>query len=57
MSMFTYAGIILGVMVVVYVVAKVFKLSTEVSMLAAAISGALAGGFWIPARHIARTHP
>jgi len=51
--MFTYAGIILGVMVVVYVVAKVFKLSTEVSMLAAAISGALAGGFWIPARHIA----
>jgi CitMHS family citrate-Mg2+:H+ or citrate-Ca2+:H+ symporter len=51
--MFTYAGIILGVMVVTYIVAKLFKLSTELSMLAAAIVGALAGGFGIPARHIA----
>lgn len=53
MSMFTYAEIILGVMVVVYILSKVFKLSTELSMLAAAFAGALAGGFWIPARHIA----
>ena len=53
MSMFTYAEIILGVMVVVYAFAKIFKVSTELSMLAAAIAGALAGGFWIPARHIA----
>ncbi len=53
MSMFTYAEIILGVMVAVYILAKVFKLSTELSMLAAAFAGALAGGFWIPARHIA----
>lgn len=53
MSMFTYAEIILGVMIVLYIVAKVFKLSTELSMLAAAIGGGLAGGFWIPARHIA----
>ena len=53
MSMFTYAGIILGVMVVVYIIAKVFKISTELSMLAAAVAGSLAGGFWIPARHIA----
>lgn len=53
MSMFTYAGIVLGVMVVVYVTAKLFKLSTELSMLAAAIAGGLAGGFGIPVRHIA----
>ncbi|MFC1725063.1 C4-dicarboxylate ABC transporter [candidate division KSB1 bacterium] len=51
--MFTYAGIILGIMIIVYITAKLFKLSTELSMLAAAISGALAGGFWVPARHIA----
>jgi CitMHS family citrate-Mg2+:H+ or citrate-Ca2+:H+ symporter len=53
MSMFTYAELVLGVMVAVYIVAKVFKLSTELSMFAAAIGGALAGGFWIPPRHIA----
>jgi CitMHS family citrate-Mg2+:H+ or citrate-Ca2+:H+ symporter len=51
--MFTYAGIILGVMVVVYVAAKAFKLSTELSMLAAALSGGAVGGFGLPARHIA----
>ena len=53
MSMFTYATIVLGVMVVVYIAAKSFKLSTELAMLAAAIGGALAGGFGLPARHIA----
>ena len=53
MSMFTYAAIILGVMVAIYILAKIFKLSTELSMLAAALAGSLAGGFWIPARHIA----
>ncbi|MFH1940745.1 MAG: C4-dicarboxylate ABC transporter [bacterium] len=51
--MFTYAEIVLGVMVAVYVVAKILKLSTELSMLAAAVAGGLAGGFGIPARHIA----
>ncbi|RKY85561.1 C4-dicarboxylate ABC transporter [candidate division KSB1 bacterium] len=51
--MFTYTEIILGVMVVVYVVVKIFKLSTELSMFAAAIAGGLAGGYWIPVRHIA----
>ncbi len=51
--MFTYAEIILGVMIVIYIIAKMFKFSTELSMLAAALSGSLAGGFWIPARHIA----
>ncbi len=51
--MFASAGIILGVMVAVYVVAKLFKLSTELAMLSAALAGALAGGFGIPTRHIA----
>ena len=53
MSMFTYAELVLGVMVVVYVLARLFTPSTELSMLAAAIAGALAGGFGIPYRHIA----
>jgi len=53
MSMFTYAGIVLGVMVAVYIVAKLFKLSTELAMFAAALGGSLAGGFGIPARHLA----
>jgi len=51
--MFTYATIVLGVMVVVYIAAKSFKLSTELAMFAAAIGGAIAGGFGLPARHIA----
>jgi CitMHS family citrate-Mg2+:H+ or citrate-Ca2+:H+ symporter len=51
--MFTYTEIILGVMVVVYVLAKIFRISTELSMLAAAIAGSVAGGFGLPARHIA----
>jgi CitMHS family citrate-Mg2+:H+ or citrate-Ca2+:H+ symporter len=53
MSMFSYAEIILGVMIVVYVLTRLFTPSTELSMLAAAIAGALAGGFGIPARHLA----
>ena len=53
MNLFAYTQIVLGVMVLVYVVAKVFKISTELSMLAAALAGAIAGGFWIPTRHIA----
>ena len=43
MSMFTYAELVLGVMVAVYVVAKLFRLSTELSMFSAALGGALAG--------------
>jgi len=39
-------------MVVTYVVAKVLKVSTELSMFAAALTGGLAGGVGIPARHI-----
>ena len=53
MSMFTWAGIVLAVMVGVYVGAKLIKLSTELAMFAAALGGALAGGFGLPARHIA----
>jgi len=51
--MFAYAGVVLAVMVVVYVAAKLFKLSTELAMLAAALAGSIAGGFGLPARHIA----
>ncbi len=51
--MFTYAEIVLGVMVVVYVAAKSFRLSTELALLAAALGGGLVGGAGVPARHIA----
>jgi CitMHS family citrate-Mg2+:H+ or citrate-Ca2+:H+ symporter len=51
--MFAQAGIVLAVMVVVYVGAKLFKLSTELAILAAALGGALIGGFGLPPRHIA----
>src|SRR5512136_1139774 len=51
--MFQQAGIVLGVMVAVYVVVRAFRLSTELSMFAAALAGAVAGGQGIPARHIA----
>jgi CitMHS family citrate-Mg2+:H+ or citrate-Ca2+:H+ symporter len=53
MSMTSSAELVLGVMVVVYVLARFFTPSTELAMLAAAIAGALAGGFGIPPRHIA----
>lgn len=53
MSMFTSTQIILAVMVLVYIIAKALKISTELSMFLAAIAGALAGGAGIPARHIA----
>jgi TRAP-type C4-dicarboxylate transport system permease large subunit len=53
MSMFSYAEMILGVMVVVYILARVFTPSTELAMLASAVAGALAGGFGFPARHFA----
>jgi len=52
-SMFTYAWLVLGVMVAVYAVAKVFRLSTELAMFAAALGGSLAGGFGLAPRHVA----
>jgi CitMHS family citrate-Mg2+:H+ or citrate-Ca2+:H+ symporter len=50
--MFTSTQIILAVMIAAYIVAKIFKISTELSLFIAAIAGALAGGAGIPARHI-----
>ena len=51
--MTTSATIILAAMIAAYAAAKIFKISTELSMLAAALAGGLAGGAGIPARHIA----
>lgn len=53
MDMYTSAAIILGVMVLVYFLALWIKLSTELAMLAAAVAGAIAGGHFFPARHVA----
>ncbi len=53
MSMTVWATIVLGVMVVGYAAAKVFKLSTELAMFVAALAGSVAGGFGIPPRHVA----
>ncbi|NOR53510.1 MAG: C4-dicarboxylate ABC transporter, partial [Candidatus Aminicenantes bacterium] len=50
--MFASTQIILAIMVVTYIITKALKVSTELSMFAAAIAGALAGGAGIPARHI-----
>jgi len=51
--MYTSAGLILALMVVVYVISQRLKLSTELSMFTAAIAGAFAAGEWFPARHVA----
>jgi len=51
--MTAYAGIVLGVMIAVYILTRFYTSSTELAMLAAAVAGGLAGGFGIPARHIA----
>jgi hypothetical protein len=53
MSMTASATLILAAMVAAFVVAKIFKISTELSMLAAALVGGLAGGAGLPVRHIA----
>ena len=53
MSMFTEAGIVLGVMVAVYAAARALRLSTELAMVAAAVGGGVAGGYWFPARQMA----
>jgi hypothetical protein len=52
-NMYLSAGIVLGVMVTVYIIALRFKLSTELAMIVAALGGALAAGHWFPARHVA----
>ncbi|UCC40113.1 MAG: C4-dicarboxylate ABC transporter [Candidatus Aminicenantes bacterium] len=50
--MYTSTLIILVVMVATYIITKALRVSTELSMFAAALLGGLAGGFGIPARHI-----
>lgn len=50
--MFIHAGMILVVMAVVFAVARLLKVTIELSMFAAAIAGALAHGAGIPVRHI-----
>ena len=50
--MFTHAGMILVVIAVVFAVARLLKLTIELSMFAAAIAGGLAHGAGIPVRHI-----
>ncbi len=52
MSMSQSTQIILAIMVVTYIVVRLFKVSTELALFFAAIAGALAGGAGIPARHI-----
>jgi CitMHS family citrate-Mg2+:H+ or citrate-Ca2+:H+ symporter len=52
MSATTSAVLVLAVMVAAFVVAKVLKISTELSLLAAALAGSLSAGTGLPARHI-----
>ncbi len=50
--MFFHAGLVLVVIAIAFAVAKWLKLTTELSMFAAAIAGALAHGGGLPIRHI-----
>ncbi|HOP61319.1 MAG TPA: C4-dicarboxylate ABC transporter [Candidatus Saccharicenans sp.] len=53
MSSTVSALLILLMMVAAYIAAQLFKLSTELSIFVAALAGALAGGEWLPVRHLA----
>jgi len=48
----TSSALVLAVMVAAFVVAKLLKVSTELSLFAAALAGALVAGNGVPARHI-----
>ena len=50
--MFAHAGTILAVIVIAFAVARLLKLTVELSMLVAAIAGALAHGEGLPVRHL-----
>lgn len=52
MSATASAALVLAVMAGAFVVAKLLKVSTELSLFAAALAGALAGGYGVPSRHI-----
>ncbi|MBU1100778.1 MAG: C4-dicarboxylate ABC transporter [Bacteroidetes bacterium] len=51
--MFSFTEIVLGIMVLVYIVSKVFRVSTELSMFFSAVAGSLAGGFGLQPRYFA----
>ena len=51
--MFTHVAILLAAMAAAFALAKLAKLSTELSILAMALVGALAAGQGIPLRHLA----
>ncbi len=53
MDLTTYALVILALMILAYAAAKMFRLSTEISMFIAAVVGCVAGGFGLSARNIA----
>lgn len=50
--MFLHAGIVIAAIAAAFAVGIAFHLGTEISMLLAAIAGALAHGAGVPARHI-----
>jgi len=50
--MFLHAGMVLIVITAAFAIARLLKLTTELSMFVAAIAGALAHGAGIPVRHI-----
>jgi len=50
---YAHAGIVLGVMAGVFAIARALKVTTELSMLLAALAGAIAHGGMISPRHIA----
>ncbi len=52
MSATASAALVLGVMVAGYAAAKAFKVSTELSLVFAAVAGGLAGREGLPVRHI-----
>jgi len=53
MSATQSALFVLAIMIATYVVAKLFKISTELSLFFSALTGALVAGEGIPVRHIA----
>lgn len=53
MSASESALLVLAVMAAAFVAARLLKISTELSLLAAALAGGLAGGAGVPVRHIA----
>ncbi|HEK86785.1 MAG: C4-dicarboxylate ABC transporter [Candidatus Saccharicenans sp.] len=53
MSSTASALIILVAITATYLLARLFRLSTELSLFSAALSGAIIGGYGIPARHLA----